>query len=560
MNMLRATHCMKIDSHFIRSVAGSVGFLVLIAAAARSADEPATKPAGRQITVITTKDEKVTGPLLEFKDGVLEIGTNPPQSLSLMDVQKLTFGTAAGVHAMWLGQDQHDFVQVGSAQGGNGIQDVHLRIAGLTANKEIKQLRIVCRTPPRAWLLDPTDSPNWRLMVDRRLASSIADVYFEPPSNDLIDKELQLTLTYGDDSTEKLTCLAETHTSDQLHTTPSANKSGSTTASSGDSTATNPTVAIDLATGDSLQGNVVDVAEEMLTLRAPWQPSLQVPLSQVRGLVANSASAPAKKLYRDRKAKPGTEDLALVTAKDGTLAEISGHLKKGDGQEVKFVYEGEERNIQSDRLQGIVFAAQPRGAASADPYQVVHLISGDTISGNWTGVADNRVALKMPWGATWQVPIENVAEIDTRNGNLVELSDLTPITVEQTPFFGRVMAYQGDQSLDGGSLKVKGKVYAKGLAVHSRCLLTYALDGQFANFKTLLGFDDAAGNRGQVACRVVADGKELYANRDFRAEAEPQELDLSVAGAKQLTLEVDFGDNEDIGDRVIWAEARLFRK
>jgi hypothetical protein len=59
---------------------------------------------------------------------------------------------------------------------------------------------------------------------------------------------------------------------------------------------------------------------------------------------------------------------------------------------------------------------------------------------------------------------------------------------------------------------------------------------------------------------VVVDGKELYANRDFRAEAEPQDLDLAVAGAKQLTLEVDFGDNEDVGDRVIWADARLFRK
>ncbi|HEY2762134.1 MAG TPA: hypothetical protein VGI75_15355, partial [Pirellulales bacterium] len=368
MNMPPATFCASFDLTAVRSIANCAICVVLVCATARATEEPAAKPAGGQITVITTKDEKVTGPLLELKDGALEIGTKPAQSVSLMDVQKLTFGTAAGVHAIWLGQDQHDFVQVGSAQGGNGIQDVHLRIAGLAASKEIKQLRIVCRTPPRAWLLDPTDSPNWRLLVDRRLASSIADVYFEPPSADLIDKELQLTLTYGDDSTEKLTCVAETHTSDQLHTTPAANKSGS---SHSESSPADPVVAIDLATGDTLQGTVADLAEEMLTLRTSWQPGLQVPLSHVRGLVANSVSAPAKKLYRARMAKPGTDDLALVTAKDGTLAEISGHLKKWESQQVQFVYEGQERNISSDRLQGIVLAAQPRGAASADPYQIV---------------------------------------------------------------------------------------------------------------------------------------------------------------------------------------------
>jgi hypothetical protein len=137
---------------------------------------------------------------------------------------------------------------------------------------------------------------------------------------------------------------------------------------------------------------------------------------------------------------------------------------------------------------------------------------------------------------------------------------MEPATVEQTPYFGRLLSYRRDQSLNGGNLKMKGKVYSKGLAVHSRCVLSYALDGQFTVFKTTLGFDDAAGSRGNVACRVLADGKELFSKPDLRADQDPQSLELPVQGVKLLSLEVDFGEDEDVGDRVIWAEARLFRK
>jgi hypothetical protein len=96
--------------------------------------------------------------------------------------------------------------------------------------------------------------------------------------------------------------------------------------------------------------------------------------------------------------------------------------------------------------------------------------------------------------------------------------------------------------------------------VHSRCELTYDLNGQYATFETLVGFEDAAGGKGRVVCRVFADDKELYANPDLRADAPPVKLALAVAGAEQLRLVVDFGRGQDTGDRVVWANARLLRQ
>ena len=85
------------------------------------------------------------------------------------------------------------------------------------------------------------------------------------------------------------------------------------------------------------------------------------------------------------------------------------------------------------------------------------------------------------------------------------------------------------------------------------------MSGRYSTFEALVGFDDAVKGKGRVDCRVVADGKELYANPDLRADGPPVKLKLPVAGAEQLRLVVDFGRGQDTGDRVIWANARLYR-
>ena len=72
-----------------------------------------------------------------------------------------------------------------------------------------------------------------------------------------------------------------------------------------------------------------------------------------------------------------------------------------------------------------------------------------------------------------------------------------------------------------------------------------------------MGFDDASRGKGRVDCRVFADGKEVYANPDLRADAPPVKLSLPVSGTEILRLHVDYGRGQDTGDRVIWANARL---
>jgi len=170
-----------------------------------------------------------------------------------------------------------------------------------------------------------------------------------------------------------------------------------------------------------------------------------------------------------------------------------------------------------------------------------------------------ELEIETAWKSKVHVPAADVGQIRIRGGRVAFLSDLEPQSVVETAYFSRLVPWRRDQGFDGEPAKVRGKVPLHAIAMHARSVLTYALDGPFEKFKATLAFDDSAGTRGRVDCRILVDGREVLARRDFRASQEPIAVDVPLAGGKQLTLEVDFGPDEDVGDRIVWAEPRLFR-
>jgi hypothetical protein len=312
--------------------------------------------------------------------------------------------------------------------------------------------------------------------------------------------------------------------------------------------------------GDLVKGTITRGEAEQVTIRTAWQPALEVPIVQVRGFVFDGVKPEIKTKYDEQLAKPGADDFALVLSRDGGVAEISGRLQSMSESALKIIYEGQERSIKLERVQALVLAAHPATRVWKGPYQVFRLSSGDTISAAWVAVAEKTHQVKSAWDKEIEVPREAVVEVTGRNTKMVNVSELTPLSVEQVPYFDRLMPYVRDKSWNNKPLKIEGKTYSRGLAVHSKCVLTYDLGGEFATFRALLGFDEEAGERGRVLCRVSADDKELFVKPDFRASEKPLPVEVAVKGAKQLRLEVDFGEDEDVGDRVIWANARLYRE
>jgi hypothetical protein len=99
--------------------------------------------------------------------------------------------------------------------------------------------------------------------------------------------------------------------------------------------------------------------------------------------------------------------------------------------------------------------------------------------------------------------------------------------------------------------------YAKGLGMHSRSRLTYALGQGYSEFAAEVALDATASAEGSAVCLVFV-GRDLkYRSPTLRAGGPPQTVRVPLNGGESLTLVVDYGERGDVQDYVNWLNARL---
>jgi len=142
----------------------------------------------------------------------------------------------------------------------------------------------------------------------------------------------------------------------------------------------------------------------------------------------------------------------------------------------------------------------------------------------------------------------------------VYMSDLEPESVELEPFLDVVWKPGFDRNAAGTSLAIDGRTYRKGIGMHARTKMAFALDGRYSRLYATIGIDDAAGALGSVVFRVLADGRPLFQSDPVGGGDPARSLALDVAGARRLTLVADFGGSVVAsGNLADWAEARLVK-
>ena len=143
-----------------------------------------------------------------------------------------------------------------------------------------------------------------------------------------------------------------------------------------------------------------------------------------------------------------------------------------------------------------------------------------------------------------------------RSRPFVWLSELKPASVQQ-----QYDTLKINKAVSLQPLTLHGKRYASGLGTHANSEIHFSLDGLYTSFETVIGLDDSQmGGIGTIVFEVWVDDRKVYASKVLRGGDIPQEVKVSVAGAKELKLVVtDAGDGNhfDHGD---WADAQLLKK
>lgn len=269
---------------------------------------------------------------------------------------------------------------------------------------------------------------------------------------------------------------------------------------------------------------------------------------------ADTPFDPAKYAWR------GDERRDVLLFRNGDT--LRGTLESVTRETISFkaVGDAESRRVSPAAIAAVAF--NPALARSRKPREVyIHVVLANGTRIDLTNAAADGKGLsgKTLFGAAFQVPLAEVVSLDVRRGKAIDLSDITAKSSQQTDFLGLSWQPGLDRTVQGEPLRLMTSdgeaTFDKGLGTRPRSRITYALDGKYRRFESLVGLD-AASRGGSAIVRVMVDDKE-------RGEAitllpgRSRVMAVDLSGAKELTLAIDFGTTGGVQANVNWGDARL---
>jgi hypothetical protein len=293
---------------------------------------------------------------------------------------------------------------------------------------------------------------------------------------------------------------------------------------------------------------------------------VEVPTRAIRSVrfqAAGERDEKSNKQWSEIVESKATADL-LVVRKKGSLDYLEGVLQDLNSESLKFELDREPINVKRPKIEGLVYY-HSAGEALPEPICEVSAIGGTRLSVRSVRLSDGQFKIVTTAGASLTFQADQASELDFSAGKVRYLSDLETETAEYTPFFATkeplpvlmdFFRLRQDVGLEQGPLKLDGKTFRKGLAVHSRSRLAYRLPGEFNRLTAVVGIDDNVREGGNARLEIKGDGRSLWQGT-VRGTEPAQNVDIAVAGVRRLEIIVDYGDDLDIADHVDLCDAKV---
>ena len=339
-------------------------------------------------------------------------------------------------------------------------------------------------------------------------------------------------------------------------------------------------VWIELIDGTTLLGAKYQVTKGVAQVTLVTGEQVDIPtrsLQSVRLQSHDTALAKTSQLARQWQeilsAKHGGDVLVVRKLRGGddetmqaaSLDLLEGLLGDATDEKVHFTFEDQAIPVDRVKVEGVLYF-HPTGRELPPPVCRVADAAGSTWNVKSLTLADNNVQLVSTSGVKFDLPLARLQTLDYSLGKIVFLSDLEPETAEWSNAFGpsaaiasltKLFAPRRNTGFAGQPLVVAGQSYDKGLAIHSRTLLEYRLQGKFNKFFALAAIDNAVRPAGNVRLVISLDGKPLGEHTITGKDAEATNLQYDIRDGRKLSILVDFGDGLDVADRLHLVNARV---
>lgn len=312
---------------------------------------------------------------------------------------------------------------------------------------------------------------------------------------------------------------------------------------------------IELKDGSLLHCKTYEINKTQVKATLINDKQITFPLSSLAGLLHDAHDSLNLKSWQEKvlKKKQFRDIIALkregvVNALEGTFGDVSD-----DGKKIAFTLTSNTKaTVPFERMFGMYFIRPPDPDVKPVICKVLDT-HANVYYASELQTSPSGYTLKTPAGVAVDFTADQLVNLDYSRGKLIFLSEMNPAkeVIAKVATWGN--AYRRDANLAGGLMRIEGRIYERGMSIHSHTELEYDLGGEFRELKAIVGIDDqVGGSNSPVMLRILCDGKEiktLTLSRKENNRAYP--IALSVKDVQRLRIIVTRGKTENPLDSLI---------
>jgi hypothetical protein len=305
-------------------------------------------------------------------------------------------------------------------------------------------------------------------------------------------------------------------------------------------------------------------ADEQLIAVSDTFGELKLPLKLLAGVMFHAPIDPQRRDELAARLRAAGEEGGTASSKNADRLllengdELRGRIVALTETAVQVEAELGALTVEIERVAALAFNPSLRFVDRSNGTRLlVGFRAGTVLSARSVRLTEGRTEVVLADGASPLATDEQPVYLQPIGGAIQYLSDLSPAGYRHLPYLGLPFEYQLDINVAGTRLRAGGKIYPKGIGMHSAARLTWQLEKIYRRFQAELAIDDQTGGRGSVVFRVFSGAKEIYKSPVVRGGEAPLPISVDVRDARQLSLVIDFADRADILDHADWLNARL---
>lgn len=299
-----------------------------------------------------------------------------------------------------------------------------------------------------------------------------------------------------------------------------------------------------------------------LTIMEGWKVTL--PSNQITSCLTQPLDATLAKQWENMVTSRIAGDVLILQRSPEALDKIEGVITEISDTQVKFEFDGQAIPVQRTKLAGWRFFS-----SNKDKPGKLLAVLRDTLGNSWMiqslsvqWAPGNKAQLKLVGGASLEVPIEQIGEIDFSFGSMRFLADLEPLERKVQPRSAMAVKLPEADQLFGprsaAADTARGATAGPGVQFMGAGSIVYRVPADFKRLQGSVALTPDGPHFVPCKAQVFVEDKVVW-EKTLDHPHDPQSIELEVQPGKRVRLVVESESKQPVGDLVTWRQLRFVK-